>query len=86
MKTVTTGQLRNMAGQEGLVLQGCGGDPQEWLDGINDLLTKEGMRDILLDNFTGYLEYKAIIESDEITGTKQARITEQRQTLLEELR
>ena len=43
MKPVTTEQLRNMAGQEGLVLQGCGGDPQEWLDGINDLLTKEGI-------------------------------------------
>lgn len=43
MKTVTTEQLRNMAGQEGLVLQGCGGDPQEWLDGINDLFTREGI-------------------------------------------
>lgn len=43
MKTVTTEELRNMAGQEGLVLQGCGGDPQEWLDGINDLLTREGI-------------------------------------------
>ncbi len=31
---------------EGLILQGCGGDPQEWVDGINDLLTEEG---ILLD-------------------------------------
>ena len=43
MKTVTIEQLRGMDGQEGLVLQGCGGDPQEWLDGINDLLTKEGI-------------------------------------------
>ena len=33
--------LRRMSGKEGLILQGCGGDPQEWLDGINDLLTKE---------------------------------------------
>lgn len=24
-----------MEGQEGLILQGCGGDLQEWLDGIN---------------------------------------------------
>ena len=29
--------------QEGLVLQGCGGDPQEWLDGINQILTEEGI-------------------------------------------
>lgn len=30
-----------MTGQEGLVLQGCGGDLKEWLDGINGLLTEE---------------------------------------------
>ena len=47
--------------------------------------TPEIMRDVLLDNFTGYLEYKAIIENGEITGTEQAKITEQRQTLLEKL-
>ena len=29
--------------QEGLILQGCGGDPQEWLDGINQILTDEGI-------------------------------------------
>ena len=43
IKTITTDDLRRMKGQEGLILQGCGGDPQEWLDGINDLLTKEGI-------------------------------------------
>ena len=48
--------------------------------------TPEIMRDVLLDNFTGYLEYRAIIESGEITKTEQARITEQRQTLLDKLR
>ena len=36
-------QLRRMGDQEGLVLQGCGGDPQEWLDGINQILTDEGI-------------------------------------------
>ena len=35
-----------MKDSEGLVLQGCGGDPQEWVDGINTMLTKTG---ILLD-------------------------------------
>ena len=29
IKTVTTDDLRRMNGKEGLVLQGCGGDPQE---------------------------------------------------------
>ena len=43
---ITTDDLRKMSDQEGLVLQGCGGDPQEWVDGINDLLTEAN---ILLD-------------------------------------
>ena len=30
-------------GTSGLILQGCGGDPQEWLDGINQILTDEGI-------------------------------------------
>ena len=30
-----------MDGKEGLILQGCGGDLQEWLDGINDMFTEE---------------------------------------------
>ena len=47
--------------------------------------TPEIMRDILLDDFTGYLEYKAIIESGEITKTEQARIAKQRQIFLEKL-
>ena len=41
IKTVKTEELRRMNGAEGLILQGCGGDPQEWLDGINSLLTDE---------------------------------------------
>ena len=36
-------ELRRMRGQEGLVLQGCGGDPQEWVTGINQMLTQEGI-------------------------------------------
>ena len=43
IKTVKTEELRLMNGAEGLILQGCGGDPQEWLDGINSLLTDEGI-------------------------------------------
>ena len=35
-----------MKNKDGLILQGCGGDRQEWVDGINELLTQEG---ILLD-------------------------------------
>ena len=43
VKQVSTDDLRHMEGQEGLVLQGCGGPPQEWVDGINDLLTEAGI-------------------------------------------
>lgn len=43
IKTITADELRSMEGKEGLILQGCGGDPEEWLDGINDLLTREGL-------------------------------------------
>ena len=35
----TTEDLRHMTDEEGLILQGCGGDLQEWVDGINDLLS-----------------------------------------------
>ena len=40
---ITTDELRRMTNQEGLILQGCGGDAQEWVDGINELLTQEGI-------------------------------------------
>ena len=43
---VTTDELREMRGSEGLILQGCGGDLTEWVDGINEMLTQE---DILLE-------------------------------------
>ncbi len=43
IKEISVQELRQMREQEGLVLQGCGGDPQEWLDGINDLLTEAGI-------------------------------------------
>ena len=43
IKQITTEDLLRMDGQEGLILQGCGGDLQEWVDGINSLLTEAGM-------------------------------------------
>ena len=46
MREITTTDLRRLDHHEGLILQGCGGDPQEWIDGINGLLTDAG---ILLD-------------------------------------
>lgn len=46
IRRIMVEELKQMRGQEGLILQGCGGKPQEWLDGINELLMKEN---ILLD-------------------------------------
>ena len=43
IEKITDDQLRRMGEKEGLILQGCGGDPQEWLDGINDMLTEAGI-------------------------------------------
>ena len=39
IKDISTTDLRRMKKTEGIVFQGCGGDPQEWVDGINDMLT-----------------------------------------------
>lgn len=47
--------------------------------------TPEIMRDVLLDCFTGYLEYKAITTNGEISEAEQVGITAQRQVLLEKL-
>lgn len=46
VKTISQDELRRMEGLEGLILQGCGGDLTEWMDGINELLTENK---ILLD-------------------------------------
>ncbi len=43
VKQITTDDLRRMGGQEGIIFQGCGGDPQEWVDGINELFTEAGI-------------------------------------------
>ena len=43
IQQITKEQLSRMGDREGLILQGCGGDPQEWLDGINQILTEEGI-------------------------------------------
>ena len=47
--------------------------------------TPEIMGDVLLDCFTGYLEYKAITTNGEISEAEQVGITAQRQALLEKL-
>ncbi len=43
IKSISLHELRKMNTCEGLVLQGCGGDLTEWVDGINDMLTESGI-------------------------------------------
>lgn len=43
IKQIQAEELRRMNGKEGLILQGCGGDLLEWVDGINDMLTESGI-------------------------------------------
>ena len=55
IRHISAQKVRRMAGQEGLVLQGCGGDLKEWVDGINGLLTESG----ILRNGTVFTEVYA---------------------------
>lgn len=41
--SVSLHDLRKMNDSDGLVLQGCGVDLKEWVDGINDMLTESGI-------------------------------------------
>jgi hypothetical protein len=41
--SITTEQLKSMNNKGGIIFQGCGGDLQEWLDGVNEMLTEAGI-------------------------------------------
>lgn len=64
MQQITTEDLRKMEGREGLIIQGCGGDLQEWVDGINDLLTEAG---ILLNSSVFETESVSSFQHDGVT-------------------
>ena len=40
---IEASQLKGITSGDGLILRGCGGDPAEWLKGINEMLTNEGI-------------------------------------------
>lgn len=64
VKQINMNELRGYEGREGLILQGCGGPLQEWIDGINEMLTEEG---ILLDG-TKFTEDDCVsFKNDNIT-------------------
>lgn len=43
INNITADDLRRMGDKEGLILQGCGGDLPEWVNGINEMLTEAGI-------------------------------------------
>lgn len=64
IKKITAEDLRCMNGKEGLILQGCGGSLDEWVDGVNDLLTESG---ILLEGTKFKGENCSAFEHDGLT-------------------
>lgn len=65
VKQMTTNDLRKMKGTEGLILQGRGGSIDEWVDGINDLLTES---EILLDGTKFKAENCCVFENEGLTN------------------
>ena len=65
VRQITTDDLRRMENQEGLILQGCGGPLQEWVDGINELFTEAG---ILLNGSTFQAENVSVFQNGEVTN------------------
>mgnify|MGYP000266022626 CR=1 FL=1 len=59
---IETEDLRRMEDKEGLILQGCGGEPGEWVKGINDLLTQDG---ILLGGTT--FTHVSVFQNEDLT-------------------
>ena len=65
VKQITTDDLRKMKGTEGLILQGCGGSLDEWIDGINNMLTESA---ILLDGTKFKAENCCVFENESVTN------------------
>lgn len=64
IKKIAAEDLRRMKDSEGLILQGCGGSLDEWVDGVNDLLTESG---ILLEGTKFKAENCYAFEHDGLT-------------------
>ena len=64
VKRIKMSDLSEYEGREGLILQGCGGDPQEWVDGINKLLTERGC---LIDNSKFSSDNCAVFDNNGLT-------------------
>ena len=64
VKQISMQDLLEYEGREGLILQGCGGDPKEWIDGINDMFAENK---ILLDGTKFSEDDCAIFHKEDLT-------------------
>lgn len=64
VKKINAEDLCRMKDCEGLILQGCGGSLDEWVDGINDMLTESG---ILLGGTKFKAENCCVFENEDLT-------------------
>lgn len=62
---ISTDDLRKMNDKEGLILQGCGGPLQEWVDGINSLFNEAG---ILRDGSAWKADAVRVFQHDGLTN------------------
>lgn len=65
VKKINAEDLRRMKDKEGLILQGCGGELHDWVDGINDMLIKS---DILFDGTKFKAENCLAFENEGLTN------------------
>lgn len=65
VRKINAEDLRRMKDNEGLILQGCGGSLDEWVDGINDMLTESK---ILLDGTKFKAENCCAFENEGLTN------------------
>ena len=65
VRKINAEDLRRMKDNEGLILQGCGGSLDEWVDGINDMLTES---EILLDGTKFKAENCCAFENEGLTN------------------
>lgn len=65
VKKINAEDLRRMKDCEGLILQGCGGSIDEWVDGINDMLTESV---ILLNGTKFEAENCCVFENEGLTN------------------
>lgn len=65
VKKINAKDLCRMKDKEGLILQGCGGSLDEWVDGINDMLTES---EILLNGTKFKAENCCVFENEGLTN------------------